>query len=292
MSDEVFEFSSPLRMLFGRDLLRLRQIRHLTQPGFARLHSIPINRYRKLEYDLLGVRLDELLTLAQNFQLDQCSARNEDPQEHMTLLARLLRTCIASHDARPTPEKPAPASHAGVRPGQDQFPGMISSRLGMATAGQDDEVWRDIEGDGSYFVSSRGRIYSSHTAKVLKNSARPDGLNRTTLRVAGRTLVRNTHSIVAEAFIGPRPARHMVVHLDGDRANDCADNLAYLPLSERCPTVGGLPEFNVKLSPGRAEEMRAIAAAGTHTGRELAREFGVSAPHASLIASGKRWSAQ
>lgn len=38
---------------------------------------------------------------------------------------------------------------------------------------------------------------------------------------------RNIHSVVAEAFIGPRPTGMVVRHVDGNRYNNAASNLAY-----------------------------------------------------------------
>jgi hypothetical protein len=39
--------------------------------------------------------------------------------------------------------------------------------------------------------------------------------------------VRYVHSLVAEAFIGPRPIGLEVRHLDGDSTNNAVDNLRY-----------------------------------------------------------------
>lgn len=43
----------------------------------------------------------------------------------------------------------------------------------------------------------------------------------------GKVKKVSVHSLVAEAFIGPRPDGEVVRHLDGDSQNNCAENLAY-----------------------------------------------------------------
>ena len=93
------------------------------------------------------------------------------------------------------------------------------------------EVWLPVAGHEGYEVSSLGRIASIRNGErfVRKpNSAttylsisfkkRPEDSGQTS---------KNIHSVVAEAFVGSRPAGMVVRHIDGDRYNNAASNLAY-----------------------------------------------------------------
>jgi hypothetical protein len=103
------------------------------------------------------------------------------------------------------------------------------------------EEWRPIEGYGGlYEVSSLGRVRSWHT-NANKGGPPPRILVQNTseryrsvaLSVDGRAKTRRVHTIVAEAFHGPRPAWAQTVrHLDGDINNNCASNLAYGTITE------------------------------------------------------------
>lgn len=92
------------------------------------------------------------------------------------------------------------------------------------------EEWRLIPGVPGYQVSSYGSVYSNKTQRELRTS----GLRypQVTLHRDGERITRTVHSLVAEAFIGPRPAGREVRHLDGNERNPRLDNLAYGTPSE------------------------------------------------------------
>jgi hypothetical protein len=101
-----------------------------------------------------------------------------------------------------------------------------------------DEEWRAIPGyEGLYEVSDQGRVRS------LDRDWGPDSRGRRRPRrgkmlrpstasgypvvvLAGRS-TRSVHSLVAEAFLGPRPSGLVVRHLNGDYLDPRAENLAY-----------------------------------------------------------------
>jgi hypothetical protein len=45
------------------------------------------------------------------------------------------------------------------------------------------------------------------------------------------------HQLVAEAFIGPCPPKHKLVHLNGNRLDNRRTNLAYVPMSDPRPAA-------------------------------------------------------
>jgi len=95
------------------------------------------------------------------------------------------------------------------------------------------EKWRPIPGyEGRYEVSNFGRVKSlKGTHKFLKPGLR-NGYPSVLLCVGGEKKNRTVHSLVCEAFYGPRPEMHEVMHLDGDKANNRLSNLSYGTSSE------------------------------------------------------------
>lgn len=98
---------------------------------------------------------------------------------------------------------------------------------------------RPVPGFPGYAVSRDGRIFSSrpwrgtHTRELR---GWLDGKGYRTVFLcsgAGKPRVaRSVHSVVAEAFHGPRPGRLDIRHLDGVKTNCAADNLRYGTRSE------------------------------------------------------------
>lgn len=95
------------------------------------------------------------------------------------------------------------------------------------------EEWRPVLGwEGLYEVSNHARIRSLRRkgvrGQVLKPQTNRGGYQ--TVNLYDRPYhfkCRTVHSVVAEAFIGPRPTGHHVRHLDGDQTNNLPGNLAY-----------------------------------------------------------------
>lgn len=95
------------------------------------------------------------------------------------------------------------------------------------------EEWRDIPGyEGRYRVSSTGRVFSlprqGTTGGVLRTSANKRGYASASFC----NVRREVHSLVALAFLGPRPPGYQVRHLDGNPLNNHVENLAYGTRSE------------------------------------------------------------
>lgn len=106
------------------------------------------------------------------------------------------------------------------------------------------EEWRDIAGhEGAYQVSSLGRVRSLDRiivqasklgavhprrmrGKVLAATVKTSGHLEVALGARNR---RDVHQLVALTFIGPRPVRCEVRHLDGNPTNNQAANLAWGP---------------------------------------------------------------
>lgn len=90
------------------------------------------------------------------------------------------------------------------------------------------EEWRDVVGfEGRYSVSSEGRVWSYLRDKELAVRARPNGYKAVTLYTEGKGRTCSVHTLVAEAFFGPRPPGNHVRHLNGDKNDNSRSNLKY-----------------------------------------------------------------
>lgn len=133
------------------------------------------------------------------------------------------------------------------------------------------EQWRPIAGfEDFYEVSSLGRVRSlgitvianghkvaETPGKILKPSLHHEGYYRVNLAIPLSTrkqvIVRH---LVAEAFLGPRPKGHWVMHLDGNQANCKLANLAYLSPSEGAALVHGRRDVDQRQAfCGRGHEL-------------------------------------
>jgi hypothetical protein len=108
------------------------------------------------------------------------------------------------------------------------------------------ESWRPVVGfEGSYEVSNWGRVRSLWVDKarvrrprrcplVLTAHVNPETLYHsvTLVRGKGQHVTKNAHSLVLEAFVGPRPDGHVGGHRDGNGSNNRLSNLAWITYVE------------------------------------------------------------
>ena len=90
------------------------------------------------------------------------------------------------------------------------------------------EIWKDIpDYDGFYEVSNKGRVFSLITNKFLKFGNHKFGYFQVTLYKDKKPRNFLVQVLVAQAFIGPRPAKMSVCHNDGNCKNNTDTNLRY-----------------------------------------------------------------
>lgn len=94
-------------------------------------------------------------------------------------------------------------------------------------------TWKPVVGfEGLYEVNDIGQIWSHRRGRLLKASRGKHPYLRVWLMSDGARICRLVHSIVAEAFIGPRPAGEVVRHLNDIKTDNRVANLTYGTHSE------------------------------------------------------------
>ena len=91
------------------------------------------------------------------------------------------------------------------------------------------EVWRSVVGsEGTYYVSNLGKVKSKRgEIKACPNS---DGYPSVGVRQYGKRVYRTVHSLMCEAFIGPRPTtggRWEIGNYDDNRTNNVLHNVRW-----------------------------------------------------------------
>ena len=174
----------------------------------------------------------------------------------------------------------------------------------------DNEIWKPVVGwEGLYEVSSLGRVRSlprkSATrrlgvrGKVLKPRKGQKGhlivnlsVDRTT---GGRSEKHFVHSLVLEAFVGPRPEGKICRHLLGNPDDNFPNVLAWgthMENHEDAVRHGtfqrGEDRAQALLTEADVVQMREAAAAGAAT-KYLASRFGIAYRTANHIITGTKW---
>lgn len=168
------------------------------------------------------------------------------------------------------------------------------------------ETWRPLVGyETLYKVSDIGRVrslprevphwrggVSLRKERIRKATLNKDGYRVVSLMCGGHKETIPVHVLVCATFIGPRPKGAVARHLDGDRLNNCADNLAWgsvqdnqddRALHSRSPV--GEQNPNARLT---AEQVRAIRES-EEQGAVLAAQYGVRAAAISKIKNRRTW---
>jgi hypothetical protein len=95
------------------------------------------------------------------------------------------------------------------------------------------EVWKPVhQFTGAYIVSNMGRIMNVRTGHILKPCLHRQGYHLVSLQQNGRKFQATVHSIVAAAFLGPRPTGMVICHFDDDPARNELSNLRYATQKE------------------------------------------------------------
>lgn len=171
------------------------------------------------------------------------------------------------------------------------------------------ETWKLVPDNPDYMVSDLGRVRSLARVivncngksqkireRILKRQIATNGYEVVSLRLnREKTPPRTIHSLIMEAFVGPRPAGMVARHGDGNRLNSVLSNLCYGTWAENMQdavvhgtTTAGERNFMSKLTDVGVLEIRRRCALG-ETDTSIALDFDVSRPTVTYIRQRKTW---
>ncbi len=172
------------------------------------------------------------------------------------------------------------------------------------------EIWKDVVGyEGRYQVSCRGRVksldrYVDYKAgsrrkvlgRILKAAYLPKGYQKFELWRENKGKGCYGHQLVCAAFIGQRPEGCECRHLNGDPADNRAENLVYgTPAENEADKVAhgrrqfGEKCYNTNLTNADALRIKRLASDGELSQREIGKMFGVTHRVVSNIKNARRW---
>ena len=166
------------------------------------------------------------------------------------------------------------------------------------------EVWRSVvRYGGLYEVSSHGRVRHTPSRKshpqsddgcIATRVVETSGYLQVCVYYSGKRHYPFVHTLVAEAFHGPRPKGKIIAHEGDNKLNNRSDNLEYITPREntlRAFRTGvatpnrGERAGGAKLTDAVVREIRSSKLSA----KSLAGRFGVSRSAIGLVRSGKTW---
>jgi hypothetical protein len=164
------------------------------------------------------------------------------------------------------------------------------------------EEWRIIPGFENYSVSNLGRVRRDKggsgrckAGRILKPKRKWNGYLFVGLYNGKGAKDESIHVLVAAAFIGPRPGKLDVAHINGVRDDNRAENLKYATRSENNfdkrnhgTDNRGSKNYGAKWTEEDVLAAMKMKAQGFRH-REIAIMFNISRSAVTMALSGKQW---
>jgi hypothetical protein len=93
------------------------------------------------------------------------------------------------------------------------------------------EEWKVIETGSNYEISNYGQIRNNITMNILKSSPM-GGYLANSLYINNKKVILKIHRLVAKKFLVPADETLFVNHKDGNKMNNCVENLEWVSRSE------------------------------------------------------------
>jgi len=173
-----------------------------------------------------------------------------------------------------------------------------------------EEVWKDIpKARGKYQISNKGRVRSlfdrhqnKRSSPIIMKKNVINNYNHVGIHIKTRKCKQiKVGRTVAKAFIPNRENKPCVNHKDGNKINDCVDNLEWCTHKENMihavengllthDHTTGENNYNAKLTENDVLDIRNAYKLGCFTQQEIADAYDMPAPAISRIINKKRWS--
>ena len=152
-------------------------------------------------------------------------------------------------------------------------------------------MWKDIPGyEGQYQASDDGRIRNAKTMYELKS--RPD--RNGYLDVGLNGVRKRVHRLIADTFIIHDVSKNVVNHIDGNKQNNCVDNLEWCTSQENNQhsyDTGlhkkGQDHANSKLTREQVIEIKTLGR--YDTAKNIGKKYNVSKFTINDIFKGRTW---
>jgi hypothetical protein len=162
---------------------------------------------------------------------------------------------------------------------------------------EDSEIWKDTPVYGeNYEVSNRGRVRTKKTGLIRKPNITQSGYMQVILakRHEKQRAVR-VHRMVMEVFYGRSDLQ--VNHIDGNKFNNCLNNLEYCTAKENIAHAKNLGLVNnsgeknnlSKLTEQQVLEIRRNIKNKTKSQRAMAKDYGVHYQTINDISTRRTW---
>jgi hypothetical protein len=155
------------------------------------------------------------------------------------------------------------------------------------------EIWKDIKNyEGLYQVSNLGRVRSldrvvkhgnrfrNDKGKILSVSVTPEGYPQITLCRDNKKHHVKIHRIVALTFMDKIDETYVVNHKDGNKKNNCLDNLEWVSYSRN---VKHALENELSLQRGQTHDSAKLRDIDIPTIKKLRNEYNLNLKTIALI---------
>lgn len=183
-----------------------------------------------------------------------------------------------------------------VKPGE-----LLEHPTGQSAAKEDVEIFKKLDINQNYSISSLGRVRNDKTNKFL--SPRDlRGYKRIYIYVNGKATDLRIHRLVANAFIPNPNNKPQINHINGNRSDNCVTNLEWCTNAENqkhaykiglrdsksnSESARGVRNPNCKLSEQDVKDIKTKLE--YLTGIELAKQYNVATSTISNIKNNKKW---
>lgn len=147
----------------------------------------------------------------------------------------------------------------------------------------------------AYSADKNGSVYGQN-GQPMKPIAHHTGYHVYTIRQHGVQKQVRAHRFIWECLVGPIPEDKVLNHKDGDKTNNCLDNLECVTQQENTIHAfetglrQGMPGEDNSQSKLTLEQFYELARMlDTHSNGQLGKIFGLHPNYVSLIRHKKRW---